>query len=414
MLDKQFITTHLDEVKQNIAERGLTVDLESFVRLDGERRELIAAIEDLRATKNATSKSKPTEEEIEQMKVLGKQVKELEEKLEAVQGEYLDIYKQIPNMRHPDSPVGGEDDAHEIEVHGNIPDHEFTAMTHDEILEKKGAIDFKRGAKVVGSKFYYAKGDLVRLNQALIGLGMDIATKHGYTLVETPDMAKNEISEGIGYQPRGEETQIYSIENTELSLVGTAEITMGGYHADEVLDFANGPKKYVALSHCYRTEAGSYGRTSKGLYRVHQFTKLELFVFCEPNKSEELHKELLTIEKEIADALELSYHVVDIASGDLGAPAYRKFDLEAWMSMKKGFGEITSASNCTDYQARRLNITYKDDEGNRTFVHTLNGTAIVSSRMPIAIIEQHQQDDGSVAVPKALQPYLGGKTHLFQ
>ena len=254
---------------------------------------------------------------------------------------------------------------------------------------------------------------MVRLNQAMLNYGMDILAKHGYNLVETPDLAKHEILLGAGFNPRGSEKQIYNIDDEGLSLVGTAEITMLGYHADEVLDLSSGPKKYAAMSHCFRTEAGAYGRTSKGLYRVHQFTKLEMFIFCKPEESEALHQELLSIEKEICDGLEIPYRVLDIPTGDLGGPAYRKYDLEAWMTMKAedgntgGYGEITSTSNCTDYQARRLNIKYKNDEGKNEFVHTLNGTAVVLSRFPIAVLENNQQADGSIKVPKVLQGFMG-------
>jgi seryl-tRNA synthetase len=284
---------------------------------------------------------------------------------------------------------------------------------HEALLIEKNAIDFERGAKVVGSKFYYSKNDLVRLNMALLQYGMDTVSKHGFELLETPDMARHEVVEGAGFVPRGEETQIYNIEGTDLSLIGTAEITTLGYHKDEILDLSNGPKRYAAISHCFRTEAGAYGRTSKGLYRVHQFTKLELFSFCKPEESEAEHQFILDIEKEIADGLELAYRVIDIPSGDLGAPAYRKYDLEAWMVMQGGYGEITSTSNCTDYQARRMNIRYRNDDGETEFVHTLNGTAVVLSRFPIAIIEQKQNEDGSVNIPEVLRPYLGGRDVLF-
>ena len=283
---------------------------------------------------------------------------------------------------------------------------------------EKDLIDFERGAKVTGSKFYFLKKDAVRLNRALISYGIEVLTKHGYDLVETPDLAKNSILEGIGFNPRGKETQIYTLENEDISLIGTAEITIGGYHANEILDLTDGPKKYVALSHCFRTEAGAYGRTSKGLYRVHQFGKLEMFIFCAPEDSEKMHEELLAIEKEICDGLGFHYQVIDIATADLGGPAYRKYDLEAFMTMKGNessvgeFGEITSASNCTDYQARRLNIRYKNAEGKNTFVHTLNGTAIALSRFPIALIEQNQNEDGSISIPKVLQPYMGGQTTI--
>ncbi len=412
MLDKQFILENLDAVAKNIADRGMTVDLESFVALDKKRKEILLVLEEKRSQRNVGSKSKPTPEMIEQMKAIGAEIKTLEVDLANVDEKFLAVYQSIPNMSHPDSPIGGEDKGKEIEVVGTIPTFDFDAQTHEQWLTQKGYLDFERGAKVVGSKFYFSKGELVKMNLAILQLGIDIAEKHGFELVETPDLAKNQILEGIGFQPRGNETQIYSIENTDLSLVGTAEITMGGYHSNEVLDVVEKPKKYVALSHCYRTEAGAYGKTSKGLYRVHQFTKLEMFIFCNPKQSPELHQELLAIEKEICDALELSYHVIDIATGDLGSPASRKFDIEAYMHMKEGYGEVTSASNCTDYQSRRLKIKYTNEEGKKKFVHTLNGTAVVTSRMPIALIEQHQKADGSVYIPEKLRPYLGGRTHI--
>jgi seryl-tRNA synthetase len=228
-------------------------------------------------------------------------------------------------------------------------------------------------------------------------------------------LAKDSILSGIGFNPRGSETQIYSVENSDLSLIGTAEITMGGYHAGEILDLAGGPKKYVALSHCFRTEAGAYGRESKGLYRVHQFTKLEMFIFCKPSESEALHQEILGIEKEICDGLDLDYRVIDIPTGDLGGPAYRKYDLEGWMTTKGrggeqgGYGEITSCSNCTDYQARRLNIRYRKEDGTTEYVHMLNGTAVNNSRWPLIIAETYQNKDGSIGVPKVLQKDCGLK-----
>ena len=284
---------------------------------------------------------------------------------------------------------------------------------HDELMGDLDMVDFERGTKVAGQKFYFYKNDAVKLNQALINYGLDVLENHGYIFVETPDLVKNEILDGSGFNPRGEESQIYEIKDTDLSLIGTAEITMLGFHANEVLDLSKGPKKYAALSHCFRTEAGAYGKANKGMYRVHQFTKLEMFVFCKPEDSEALHQELVEIEKEICGGLELHYRVIDIPSGDLGGPAYRKYDIEAWMTMladeknKGGYGEITSASNCTDYQARRLNIKYKKDDGGTDLVHTLNGTAIVTSRFPLALVENHQQKDGTIKIPKALKKYFG-------
>ena len=409
MLDIKYIREHIDEVEETAKRRGVKVDIEQLLKLDDQRRSLIARSDELRATRNQGSKTKPTPEEIAKMRALGDEVGKLEEEQGQVQAQYDALLAMIPNLIHPDVPVGGENDFKLVDTIGEPPKFSFTPKDHETLLVEQGLLDFERGAKVAGGKFYFAQGDLVRLNQALVNYGIDVVSKHGYTLVETPDMAKNEILQGIGFAPRGPETQVYSVEGTDLSLIGTAEITMGGYHAGEILDLSAGPKKYVALSHCFRTEAGAYGRESKGLYRVHQFTKLEMFVYCKPEESEKLHKELLSIEREIVDGLGLPYRVIDTAAGDLGAPAYRKFDIEAWMVMKDGYGEITSTSNCTDYQARRLGIRYRVAEGKTDYAHTLNGTAVVLSRFPIASVETYQNEDGSIRIPEVLRPYMGGR-----
>lgn len=409
MLDIQFIRDNADAVKENCKNRHVDVNIDDLIALDDKRREGIEAIEELRAMRNKGSKGKPSPEEIEEMKKIGEQIKSLEEKHDALMQEYLDLLTQVPNMTHPESPIGGEEDFVEREKVGEPTQFDFDPKNHEDLLTEGDMLDFVAGAKVAGSKFYYIKNDLVQLNRALVSYAMDIAVKHGYQLMETPEMVRQEILEASGFNPRGEESQIYDITGHDLHLIGTAEIPVLGYHAGETLDLTDGPKKYVAFSQCYRTEGGAYGRESKGLYRVHQFAKLEMFIFCTPEQSEELHQELLAIEKEILDGLKLAYRVIDIPTGDLGGPAYRKYDIEAWMPMKEGYGEITSASNCTDYQARRLQIKYKNQDGAKGLVHTLNGTAVALSRLPIAVVEQYQQKDGTIRVPDALQPYMGGK-----
>ena len=410
MLDIKFIRENVALVKENCKNRNVFVDIDRLLALDEERRSLQQEIDDFKAVRNAKSKGKPSDEEIAVMKELGEKIKHLEDAFKSVEPEFLDHLLAIPNMTHPDSPIGGESDFLVVEERGTVPQFSFAPKDHETIMTDLNLLDFERGAKVAGSKFYFVKNDAVRLNHALLNYGMDILEKHGYTLIETPDLAKDGILEASGFNPRGEEAQTYKIEGTDLNLIGTAEITVLGYHGDEILDLSNGPKKYAALSHCYRREAGSYGRESKGLYRVHQFTKLEMFIFCKPEESEALHGELLNIEKEICNGLSFAYRVIDIPTGDLGGPAYRKYDLEAWMTMKDGedkYGEITSTSNCTDYQARRLNIRHKEGDSKPEFVHTLNGTAIVLSRFPIAIMEQYQNEDGTVTVPEALRKYMG-------
>lgn len=407
MLDIKFIRDNAAKVKENIKNRRMDVDVDRLLVLDLQRRERILQIEQLRALRNQKSKSKPSDEEILKMKEVGRDIDMAERELVEIETEYKDLLAKVPNLTHPKAPIGGEEDFRVVAEVGHPPKFKFEAKDHEQLAEDSDLLDFERGTKVAGAKFYFTKNEMVQLNQALLLYGIQKVMKHGYQLVETPDVAKNEILTGIGFNPRGPETQVYSIENTDLSLIGTAEITMGGYHANEVLDLSDGPKKYVALSHCFRTEAGSYGRTSKGLYRVHQFTKLEMFIYCKPEDSEKMHEELLGIEREICDGLELPYRVIDTASGDLGGPAYRKFDIEAWMVTSDGYGEVTSTSNCTDYQARRLNIKYRKPDGSTDFVHTLNGTAVVLSRFPVAILENYQQADGSIKIPKALQHFTG-------
>ncbi|MDD4476817.1 MAG: serine--tRNA ligase [Patescibacteria group bacterium] len=415
MLDIKFIRENKELVKNNCENRRVKIDLDRLLNLDEKRKELMKKSEDLRALRNQKSKGKPSDEEIAKMRQVGEEIKTLEIEEGEISSEFYELALKVPNLTHSDSPIGGEEDYKVIYKNREPKKFSFQPKDHEELMLKNDLVDFDRGAKVATAKFYFFKNNMVRLNQALVNYGMDIAAKHGFTLLETPDVAKNDILTGIGFNPRGAETQVYSIENTDLSLVGTAEITVGGFHAGETLILDKGPKKYIALSHCFRTEAGSYGRTSKGLYRVHQFTKLEMFIYCKPEDSEKYHQEILNIEKEIVDGLDIPYRVIDIPSGDLGGPAYRKYDIEAWMTMKGegdkqgDYGEITSCSNCTDYQARRLNIKYRKEDGGADFVHTLNGTAVVLSRFPIALIENYQREDGLIEVPKVLRKYTGLK-----
>lgn len=314
-------------------------------------------------------------------------------------------------MTHPDVPEGASDEENKEIARGGEIRTLTSPKSHTELAQIYDLLDFERAAKVSGAKFYYIKRDLLLLEQALILWALQELRAEGFIPMETPDLAKDEVLLGAGYAPRGNETQIYSIEGTDLSLVGTAEITIGGYHKDEVLDEAQLPLKYVGLSHCFRTEAGSYGRESYGLYRVHQFSKVEMFVFCAPWQSNAIHEELRRLEERLFTKLGIPFRVLDICTADLGGPAYRKYDLEAWMWGKKqgtgDWGEVTSASNCTDYQARRLNIKVRKQDGSLEYVHTLNGTAVALSRALIAILENHQQEDGSIMIPEVLRPLCG-------
>jgi seryl-tRNA synthetase len=316
----------------------------------------------------------------------------------------------MPNFLGEDVPLGRTDEDNlEISRWGEPKEFSFKPRDHVELGELTDTIDFERAAKVTGSNFYYLKNEAALLENALCTFASTQLLPDGYTPISTPDLARDEILSGIGFAPRGPETQIYSIDKEELSLVGTAEITVGGYHANEILDGSKLPLKYLGFSHCFRTEAGAYGKESRGLYRVHQFTKAEMFVLCAPEDSQRYHEEIRAHEERLLQALELPYRVVNVCSGDLGAPAAKKYDLEAWMPGRGDYGEVTSCSNCTDYQARRLNIRYRPEaKASPRFVHMLNGTAVAISRTLLAILENNQQEDGSVTVPAPLQPLMGG------
>jgi seryl-tRNA synthetase len=320
--------------------------------------------------------------------------------------------RRIPNLTHPDAPVGLTEDASlELRKVGTPRVFDFKPKDHVELGKTLDLIDFETAGKVSGNGFYFLKNDLVLLDLALQQFALKKLIAAGFIPIVTPDLARNNILEGIGFTPRGVETQVYSVEDTELSLIGTAEITLGGMLADEILEESGLPVKYVGLSHCFRTEAGAAGRASRGLYRVHQFTKVEMFAFSTPESSGPIHAQMLAIEEDLFQSLGIPYRVLDICSGDLGGPAYRKFDLEAWMPGRGEhgeYGEVTSTSDCTDYQARRLNIRYRPSgqKGTR-FVHTLNGTAIALSRALIVVLENYQRSDGLIDVPLVLRPCVG-------
>lgn len=418
MIDIQYVRGALEEVRENLRRRQVKVDLDRLLVLDEERLRLIQELGALRQERNQVAEqvSRATAEERPQLIARGKELKQVlaerEPAFDAIESEWKELLMQIPNRTHPAAPTGASDEENvEIKVSGEEQKFAFTPKPHTELAKNLDLIDFDRGAKVAGTKFYFLKGKFMLLQQALIQWVLKELVAEGYLPIETPDLARAEVMAGTGYNPRGSEDQIYTIEGTDLSLVATAEIPLGGYFKDEILDVKDLPLRFVALSHCFRKEGGAYGKESYGLYRVHQFTKVEMFIFSTPDQSEGLHEELRRLEERIFSKLGLRYRVVDICTGDLGGPAYRKYDLEAWMwgkgEGKGGWGEVTSASNCTDYQARRLNIRYRKEDGTVELVHTLNGTALALSRAPIAILEQYQEADGSIRIPEVLQPFCG-------
>lgn len=414
MLDIQFIRDNPELVARKAQEKQIPADIEALLKVDEERRGLLQAAEALRAKRNENAASmkggKPDQSVIEQGKNIKTELAGVEEKLAAVEAHYEELLGGVPNVTPDDTPLGGEE-ANRPEKHwGDTEPKNFEVQDHLSWGESRGLIDFERGAKVSGSKFYFLKGSLAQLDLAVMQLGMQVALKHGFTPMLVPHMVSTRIASGTGYLPRGEERQIYKIEGEDLNLIATAEIPITGYHADEIIEEKDLPLLYVGLSPSYRMEGGAYGKHNKGLFRTHQFNKLEMYVFCKPEDSEEWHQKLMAIEEELCQLLEIPYQVVRIAAGDLGAPAYKKFDIEYWSPVDKTYRELTSCSNVTDYQARRLNIRYRNEAGEVRHVHTLNGTAAAMSRIPIALIENHQQADGTVRLPKALREFLGKDT----
>jgi len=419
MLDRKFILENAQDVAENCRRRGVEADVPRLVELETRRRELLIQVQELNKRANDTSKSIKQAKTNEERQPIIAEGRRLREEKDAAQAEHdqldaqvLEIQRAIPNLTHPDAPVGGEDAKREVGRGKHEPrQFDFTPRDHVELCESLGLLDLEGGAKTTGHGFYFLKNELVLLELALQRYAVERLMAAGFTPTITPDLAQSRILEGIGFIPRGPEAQIYSIENTELCLIATAEITLGGLLADEVLSPDDLPMKICGVSHCFRTEAGAHGRATRGLFRVHQFTKIEMFAFTLPEESDATLEEFCRLERGLFDELGIPYRVVDTATGDLGGSAYRKYDLEAWMPGRGDGGEyaeVTSTSNCTDYQARRLNIRFKNPSGKGTqFVHTLNGTAIACSRAMIAILENYQQADGSILVPEVLQPFMG-------
>ena len=415
MLDPRSLADRRSEIEDSCRKRRVNVDLAAAIRAHEALSALQTELGELNRQRNEHQKSGKQKLEPEQREAHnteGRRLKEAVGDVETRRGEaqqaLAEAMEDLPNFIHPDTPVGGEEDFKLLRSWGEIPQYDFEPRDHLAIADELDLVDFERAALVSGQKFYYLKNEAVLLELAMQRFALDVARDAGYTLMTTPDLARDEILKGIGFNPRGEETQTYSVENSDLCLVGTAEITLGGFYIDSLIDESDLPIRLAGLSHCFRTEAGSHGRESRGLYRVHQFSKVELFVFTRPEDSEAMHEELVAIEEKIFQALELPYRVIDIASGDLGAPAYRKYDLEAWMPGRGHYGEVTSASNCTDFQARRLRIRFRRTGSKKNeMVHTLNGTAVSLARAILTVLEVHQRADGSVAIPEALQPYMG-------
>ena len=418
MLDPRSLEERRDEIVESCQKRGVSVDLDGAMAAQRAASALQTEQNEANRLRNEhqeAGKRKLSPEEREAHTAEGRRRKEevaaLEVRLADARAALDERMRAFPNFVHPEVPTGGEADFRELRRVGTPRAFDFTPVDHTALGAQLGLVDFEAGARVTGQKFYFLSGEAVILELALQRLALDLLLEEGFRIYTTPDLARRRIVDAMGFSARGPETQIYSVEGTDLDLIGTAEITLGGLYEDAVLEEDALPIKIAGISHCYRTEAGAAGRESKGLYRVHQFTKVEMFAFTRPEDSEAIHAELLRIEERMFGALEVPYRVIDIAAGDLGAPAYRKYDIEAWLpgrGERGDWGEVTSTSNCTDFQARRLKTRFKR-KGTRKneLVHTLNGTAVAIARALIALLENHQQADGSIAMPEALRPYTG-------
>lgn len=405
MIDIQTLRDNPDWLKQKVADKGFDSTLvDQALDLDRKRRQLIAEVESLQAERKKVAKEK----NIEQGKTIKTKLQELEPRLEKIAAEFLEVFNRIPNPALTGVPLGkNERDNIEVRHWGKPPQFDFEPKDHLELGKRLGILDFETGAKVAGSQFYYLYGDGVLLELALVMFAMDLLQKEGFTPAITPDLAKSRYYLGTGYAPKGDEAQTYTISGQDLGLIATAEVTLAGKYADEVILEKDLPVKYIGYSHCFRQEAGAYGKYSRGLYRVHQFTKAEMFIYCAPEESGNMHEHILEMEEKIYQGLGLPYRVLEMCSGDLGAMAAKKYDIEAWMPARGEFGEVTSTSNCTDYQARNLNVKFRRKDGQTEYAHMLNGTAIATSRTPLAILENCQQVDGSVIIPEVLRKWMG-------
>ena len=414
MLDAKFIRENLELVEKSTKEKGYKTDISKIIELDDKRKSMLAKVEELRKTRNEIAAKmkggKPSSDLISKGKKIKEELAKKEQKLNAFEEELAEKIAGVPNVIFDDVPLGGEEDSVEIKKWGE--NHE-TGVDHLDFATNRDWVDFERGAKVAGSKFYYLKGDLALLENALLQYGLKKVLEHGFTFMTVPDMVSSRVLTGCGFNPRSsEQSDEYFIEGEDLAMIATAEMPLTGYHMDEIIDEDKLPLFYAGYSACFRKEAGTYGKYTRGLFRVHQFNKLEMYVFCLPEQSKEMHEKILEIEEDIWQGLGVPYHVVNIAAGDLGAPAAKKYDMEYWSPVNQKYQEITSCSNCTDFQARAVNVRVRRKDGSVEFVHTLNGTAIPLARALVVMIENYAKPDGKMIVPEVLRPYLDGRAEI--
>ena len=410
MLDINFIRNNKELVEHSIKEKMYkNVNLDEILALDDQRKALLQQVEALRKERNDNTakmkNGKPSDELIAKGKEIKEKLSTLEADLSNFEKELNTKLKTVPNVIFDDVPLGDESASVEVKKWGEC---KTTGVDHLDYAISRDWVDFERGAKVAGAKFYYVKGGLALLENALIQFGIKKIVEHGFTLMDVPDLVNSRVLEGTGFAPRSsEQSDEYYIEGEDLALIATAEMSITGYHMDEIIDEDKLPLFYAGLSACFRKEAGAYGKHTRGLFRVHQFNKLEMYAFCVPEQSKEIHEKLRGIEEEIWQEIGIPYHVINIAAGDLGAPAAKKYDIEYWSPVDQKYREITSCSNCTDFQARGLNIRVRRKDSTVEVLHTLNGTAISLARTMVAVLENFAEEGGKLRVPEVLQPYLG-------
>ena len=420
MLDIRFIRENAERVQKDALNKGYkNADIQAVIALDDERKTLTTKIDELRTRRNQIAASmknsggKPSAEQIAEGKKIKEELAELEKTYRELDEKLSNALNGIPNILQPNVPIGeeGEDDL--VKTWGEeLFESRKDAEDHLDFANKKGWVDFERGSKVAGTKFYFLKGDLALLENAIYQFALNKLISKGFNFMTVPHMVNGEVAMGTGFAPRSsEQSDEYFIEGEDLSLIATAEMSLTGYHAGEILNEKDLPIFYAGYSPCYRKEAGTYGKHTRGLFRVHQFNKLEMYAYTLPEQSVEVHEKILAVEEEIYQELGIPYRVINIASGDLGAPASKKYDIEYWSPVDGSYREITSCSNCTDYQARNLNIRVRRENGELQVVHTLNGTAVSLARCLVAAIENFQ-DGEDLVLPKVLQPYMNGRERI--
>ncbi len=414
MLDVKFIRENVDLVEKSTKEKGYDINIKELLKLDDKRKAILVEVEDLRRRRNEIAGKmkggKPSDKLIAEGKAVKEELSEKEQALASAEAEVNELLKRVPNVIFEDVPLGGEECSVEVKKWGK---NHTKGVDHLDYATSRDWVDFERGAKVAGAKFYYLKDGLALLENALLQYGLSKVLEHGFTFMTVPDMVSSRVLEGCGFNPRSsEQSDEYFIEGEDLAMIATAEMPLTGYHMDEIIDEDKLPLFYAGYSPCFRKEAGAAGKYTRGLFRVHQFNKLEMYAFCLPEQSKEIHEKILAIEEEIWQGLEVPYHVINIAAGDLGAPAAKKYDMEYWSPVNQKYQEITSCSNCTDFQARACNVRVRRKDGTVEFVHTLNGTAIPLARALVVMLENFATVDGKFRVPKALRPYLNGKQEL--